>query len=563
LSEPGIKENGLRATILRGKEPGRKRAHNHRRIAALVILGLLATIGLLFWSSRLKPVPDFRSIAAEERPNGSSLQLAGQTVPILAASSAGTRLSADGQIAKSVHRSEGFLIAGRVVSSDGLPIDDATVSLCKSINPATWICEQPIAVALTDGMGSYEIELDAPPKGPLYAAKGGYEAQVSILMRQDSGMMRKDFVLARASATVRGRVTDTTGNPIPAIAICASSPKQILFSQNDTIHNLPQVVITDSKGRFTLTQLTAGRWHIGIDDHYYQGSRTFEIGDGQSQTVDLICRTVARVKVIDSAGYPVYASISRADGVPWDRGPGRDSSGYFTIPIDPESGTQSLKCNIAADGFFPRTVDIYPRQEKKVVLEKDVLLSGIVVSAEGQPIQGARVIIDPGGTFPNAALTDDTGFFTLPRIERSPTRIWAIKPGYAEQKIPVDSKNMPGFMRIILSPVASASNNASEQAKDDSGSIFGRIVDSSGKPGLVFKIFVVPHHENMVGWKAVNFVSAEGEFRIGDLPEGAYSITVQKQDESNPNMERSQMIEIRKGGILGPIVLQLQEPDKR
>ena len=151
--------------------------------------------------------------------------------------------------------------------------------------------------------------------------------------------------------------------------------------------------------------------------------------------------------------------------------------------------------------------------------------------------------------------TDESGGFSILVTDPPVKSLGFRKPGYRVLNLNLDPGTIPDPLIVTMEP--------EQKAHEDTGGIYGKVFDSSGLPPFAFHISVLPVNPEGIIRPSRPFLSIDGDFFIKDMQEGSYNLCARRQSDPNPYVcPVPRAIEVRKGRVQGPIVLQLQEPDK-
>ena len=109
-------------------------------------------------------------------------------------------------------------------------------------------------------------------------------------------------------------------------------------------------------------------------------------------------------------------------------------------------------------------------RDSVVILKKGLTVTGQVVDAMGQPVEGARAVMghDIWGASPPTATTNERGLFTLANCDRGPTIVTVQAEGFAPQIRDVLVEERTPTVEIRLTEPASI--------------VRGKVVEVDGKP---------------------------------------------------------------------------------
>lgn len=230
--------------------------------------------------------------------------------------------------------------------------------------------------------GEYELTVDAPPfaqaKLKAIAPAGGIVVEV------------------KPGGTIRGKVFDEDGMPAKDVRVSAQQDEG--RSSRD--------VKTNREGRFELTGLGPGLWHvsaIALFDRLPAWSTSGEVTLSEAGTAELTLRPRPGVPfagvVISAQGEPVAG----AEVMAWQESPdggyeapvvaraSTDDQGRFRLR-SLHAGPVQLSTSVRKKNLRAHQVASAPDEHVVVKLSAGVTLSGRVVNQEGQPITEFRVL---------------------------------------------------------------------------------------------------------------------------------------------------------------------------
>lgn len=281
---------------------------------------------------------------------------------------------------------EGFTVRGRVTRS-GEPVAGVAVTFM----PRAVRGPRREMRAMTTGDGRYEIAVsDTGEYGVTVMGRGPYDAGVVNV----SGSTTYDIDMR--GATVRGRVIDAETRAGVSGAILSVNRKGGM--------SFGPPIVTDSDGRFTVDQISAGTYDLRANkSHYAPVTRTITVGDNDAQEIEIAFERGQQlaVRVIDEkTGRPVdrmAVSVRKPDrSVVYNSSSMADENGVVTFSLD--AGQYKLFVNAAdygmqiVDATVPGPeVVVRMGRPSRVVVEGSVAgaLSLRLVSATGDARYGA------------------------------------------------------------------------------------------------------------------------------------------------------------------------------
>ncbi|MCY1000570.1 carboxypeptidase-like regulatory domain-containing protein [Myxococcus sp. MISCRS1] len=331
-------------------------------------------------------------------------------------------------------------VEGTVFDDASQPLEGVSVKLASSAQQG-----EPLT-AVTDAQGRYRLGPVEPGAWDFtLRAKGWLEPSKAEqrLVSADTGT--QDFTLARAYS-LTGRVTDGAGHPVTHVPVGlrwvgeGSRPEQ---TEDDT---------TDAEGRFTLDASEPGDYEVDVDTPDFLDAPV--LVKVPARDVHIIVRVGATVEghVVDGRGHPLvggavvlklFTDELRLNATR------TDTQGRFTrrglapgrYRVVVERTTDSVDQRAWSD--VEVAADAVTRVELR--LDEGQTREGLVVDAEGAPLEGVLVraeprdALPPGGPailkmverFDRGVPTDASGRFVLRGLGPSAHAITAFKPGYA------------------------------------------------------------------------------------------------------------------------------------
>jgi RNA polymerase sigma-70 factor (ECF subfamily) len=155
-----------------------------------------------------------------------------------------------------------------------------------------------------------------------------------------------------------------------------------------------------------------------------------------------------------------------------------DSQGTYRLVGIPE---MQLELQVAADGFVEESPLVSPKLGETLTLDFDlepgVQVEVLVTDADGNPIEGARVYREFGGTWygESSDRTDPNGRYVVPNYSRArDMKITARKAGYRDNTEGIPSfgrEGQPGRVELVL-----------ESRGENVGVFTGHVTDYNGTP---------------------------------------------------------------------------------
>jgi protocatechuate 3,4-dioxygenase beta subunit len=377
--------------------------------------------------------------------------------------------------------------------------------------------------ALTDDRGIARFAAVVPGGYALTAVAPGYGASVSEqFISEVTTELRLE--LARG-APLRGVVVDQARKGVSGARVTYEPAGDWTLRPGLNVHG----VTTDARGRFEFAAIAAGTYRllahkpgyaiavsapVRLDGRHEESGMTLELSSGGTVTG----------RVVTADGRPAAGAVVRA-APPSDRRRLRqvrvDKDGRFTLtPLTREAMV------IAAYGEAARSpeahVDLHSATEPvelKLTLDVDGAISGNVVDALGEPVEGAQVAAWPvGGAAadsdlgPTAAVgTDSGGGFRFNGLLPGTYELYANPPkivsrGHEWLRNPTIAKVGDNDVRIELLP---------------EGRLVGRVAFEDDSPAPVFAV-----RFDRSFFRARPFANTDGTFALDAVPPGRKTLRI-------------------------------------
>lgn len=420
-------------------------------------------------------------------------------------------------------------LRGRVVSSGGEAVAGARVTLGSP--------EEPIEEAASDEEGRFAVRA---PGGGTYDLMFESEGYATTYLRAEVGADERELDLGEILLTtpleVGGKVVDREGNPVAEVVIYLS-PVPAQWRRGGEGRPRRQPMARSSRGGEFYLELEEGRtyeaeaWKRGYAP---RTERFTALSGAEELTLALEAAVELRVLTRDETGAPlpeVQLSMTLADGAGLplrmngsSAGARTDAEGTFTFPAVP------LGARLRVEGL-PRDLRYAPEAREvetsetgealEVVLIHGPagMLTGRVVSRDGEPIHGARVEAVPAGS-PRASspywqsVADADGRYELFALPLGPAELRVSHAAYEPRRVGVVLA--PGEVErdVVLEP--------RPQSR-----LEGRLSLPSGEPLAGVQVGL-DRREN--GWRSLDKLAAtgpDGRFDFEELPAGVYRLRLE------------------------------------
>jgi uncharacterized GH25 family protein len=250
------------------------------------------------------------------------------------------------------------------------------------------------------------------------------------------------------------------GKPVAGAEVSVASEAPALTDQEGTarfpITAGTHVVVRVAKGEL-----------LGVD--------SLRVLEGQPRRIDVTLKKGVRVRgtVVDEQGQP---RVARVRGLGSGKATPTDEHGAFTFEFATPSSSIHPTASVegCADSEF-KEVEVGEKDLDGLTLTVacGVSANGVVLDAEGKPVQGAVVFLD-GQDHNESVVTDETGTFRF----HQPNSIYQLKVTHERYRTHEQPLQLPAKdVTIVL---------------DAGGSIAGKVVDGSGKGLAEVSVTVVP-----------------------------------------------------------------------
>ena len=343
--------------------------------------------------------------------------------------------NAEGQFTEKLSMEKGITVSGKVTDESGKPVAQATVHCSDPFRPFR---------TTTDDEGVFSFNNCADAQGQYIAVcADGFAPEMTSNLWFKADMEPIDIVV-KPGKTIRAKVVDTDGTPIPKAAFSVERwgmlryPVEILGRQREA----------DNEGTFVWENAPTGEvlFTILADNYRSLRGQAMTAADSEYTFTMQPWMKVSATVVDAKTGLPIpefrihkgYRSGGRSQ-ITWDANqPGAGRNGTFERPYDEQN---DFVIKIEAKGYAPsisREISLSETEVKLEFLLKEPGtehsavpgLSGTVLDPDGRPVARATVAlarrnqspyIQNGTLFDGSnclsARTDDEGRFTLPPPE--------------------------------------------------------------------------------------------------------------------------------------------------
>jgi protocatechuate 3,4-dioxygenase beta subunit len=201
---------------------------------------------------------------------------------------------------------QGFTVHGRV-NAHGRPASDLRVMFSPSdaSNP-------PGGSGSLDADGNYSV-----------SGLGAGDYRVSVLGQSLGFIYGEKYTVSGDgvydidlhASSIRGRVTDRDGKPLPDVRIIAELMKKAGGTAASALTPPPRPATSDSSGQYIIDFIADGDWRLVAQKEQYQSASHDVTVAGGAPPVDFQLDTgsASTVRVVDSTGAPLFAYVSATD----------------------------------------------------------------------------------------------------------------------------------------------------------------------------------------------------------------------------------------------------------
>lgn len=422
-----------------------------------------------------------------------------------------TRPLGEAETAVELRLPAGVTLSGRTVAEgreEPVPLASLTLRPYPG-TPTAWAdptgLPEEAAETTSDALGHFAFTELAPGRYELTAEAPGFSRRTLRLLHVPQAT---DVVVGLwGASTLEGFVVDAKGQPVADAEVLAAGG------------TAPVRVTTGEGGGFAL-EVNAGTWVVsarrGDQSGRVQGPLSVAPGEtlrglvvtlgaasGLTGTVSTVEGTPVRGATLvasPAGGQGELGRAASADGGGWrmDVPPGEYD---VTVRAEGMTGRVLEAVVVNPGGHTPLDVRLEPAT---------AALEGLVVDAEGQPLEGAQVRAEPA-SFSGVArttLTDAAGTWRLEGLEAGPTSVRARREGSQRWTSRMETLKAGAVTRVDFTLA-------------DSGSVWGQVTRASGgpltEPALVH---AVPRGGSGT---ASTETDAQGQFQL-ELPAGVYQL---------------------------------------
>ena len=408
---------------------------------------------------------------------------------------------------------------GRVVDSDGQPVDDPVIIVNERRNVFSDagvpfhapVCEV-VSVAAD---GSFEVPRREGHVYVIHVQAQGHARETVNLYATNSGL-----VTLTMAATVEGLVTDLLTNE-------QVSGATVLLQMGITTR--PLTATTGARGGYRFTGVQSGSGYLEVSHPQYK-SRRLQL---RSITPGLVVhKAVGLTPGGRLDGTVVIGTSENAPSVPvsvsaYDRFRMQSAGvvsataqGTFSFESLYPGGQYILTATAPGYGAATATVNLPmsgPAGHPVLVLDEEWTLEGVVSDGFGAPLRGCQIevaVLTPTAEDPFVVHTNELGGFQIEGLGAHAYRLIASHPEYALDEIwPITRQLHENGVVITLQP---------------GGTVTADVRDPAGNPVMaaLARLTVTDNNGRLIGPRLFGYTTSAGTLRMDHVPPGNVSLRI-------------------------------------
>jgi len=426
----------------------------------------------------------------------------------------------------------GIDVYGTVTDAQDRPVEGATVG--NTTSGAMWNCIRDE----TDREGQFRLENVDLGELVLWAVHSDcalYVEYATLQSGQDT--VRMDIRLA-PPVPLRVRVVDQMDEPVAGVFVVISEYNGVrnLSRQRPTTDADGWVVIPNGPSEGMVVLYAFGS-NISREDHEFElGQEQYIVRVNRAGRIyGKVVSAATREPIDDFTVKMTFSQVARAssgysatwyrEGIAFQSSDGFFDTGRESLPVG-----GSYRVTVFAEGYDPLTLDPVEVQSicedpnrTQFELTAATLLPGLVVDAQGRPIENATIAVfsDLERNEPmywRTFTTDTDGVFVIAGIAKEQHYVYITAPGYAPYYCHRTELEAEGDMpaRIVLTKGAT---------------IFGTVVDPQGRPRIGLTVSITktsdvqtgPDYPRLANRKSTE-TDPNGRYELSELSPGACDV---------------------------------------
>ncbi|MBU7592485.1 carboxypeptidase regulatory-like domain-containing protein [Metabacillus halosaccharovorans] len=398
-------------------------------------------------------------------------------------------------------------LIGIVNDSNNNPVAGANISVQLSTGSGIII-----ATTVTESNGNYFVQGLAPGNYSVVATAPNLQSSTFGTTITSSVTSTLNFTLLPDPGSISGQITNAqTGVPINS----ANVQVRILDGSGAIV----AIVLSDSNGQYVVNQLAPGIYTIVVSAENFQtNATTIQVLPNQTasgnvalvpnpgQLTGFVINSVggspiigATVNVINSVGALVTTVLT-------------DQGGGFTVNgLAPDQYT----LNVFAQDFQNGIIGAFVNSDQVTPVEIALLANPGTITGTVTPIISNTLVqlLDVNNLLIDSVLVSNDGSFSFQNLSPGVYTVTATAPNYSATS-------------VGASVLANQTTNVSITMTPNPGSVSGNITDVIGNPIGNAAAQVFDLNGILI---ATGFTSTEGNYTIGNLPSGSFTIVVNAQ----------------------------------
>lgn len=434
-------------------------------------------------------------------------------------------------------------LTGRVVAHDGRAIEDALVTVKRSVGDdiGSEISSSGLARVGTDRAGRYRVQISRHiEKIDLFVSAPGKQAVGRSSIKLTNETLELGRIVMFEQLRIRGRVLDQANGPLVGATILLHEVSA--SSANGHIGTLSATTHSDELGRYQLGPLDAGDYRISAEYLPYSPSSASDIRLHETTGLweqDIVFTHLVNVKgsVVDSSGLGLQGvNVEVRDGrrkISMDLS---QSDGAFDLGAYPAGVELYIKARKSGFGHLSERRLTASEQPVHIMMERAGRFLGRAIDAEGEAVAELELtLVKRDG--PNVSEVEFTRYDNIRpnpngvfSIDNVPAGLWDLKA------------TAKGFEPLLLESIVVEEDLPTELIELEfvvGRTIVGRIVDGSSLDGISgsrVKIYPRPRGEYAPPQESIT-TTETGRFEISDVTRGEVTIVASAPGYASTEIE--------------------------